>query len=175
MPRSCNQSRCPYGSVRKRHQAEKSGKPEVGLQTEMSPNGAIPILGKATLPYTEPWKAQGRNRFSTNQGHCEEHDMSLGHGCHAPILRSAGFNQQIMVQDKMNKPLAEKKINISCTKAGERAWGTLLRLYEDVTLGGQSGNFSRPQEVEEMLLRQPLYLRRLQRQLWPLVSLCLGT
>ena len=66
-------------------------------------------------------------------------------------------------------------MDISCTEDGESAWETLLRLYEDVTLSGQSVNFSRPQEGEEMLLRQPLCLRRLQRQPWPLVSLGRGT
>lgn len=89
--------------------------------------------------------------------------------------RAAGLKQQRVMQDGMNKPSARKKIDVSCTEDGENAWGTLLRLYEDATLGGQSVNFSRAREGEQMLLRQPLCLRRLQRQLWPLVSLCLGT
>lgn len=100
--------------------------------------------------------------------------MSLEGGCRVSTQRAAGLKQQRIMQDRMNKPSAGKKMDNSCTENGESAWGTLLRLYEDVTLGGQSVNFSRPREGEEMLLRQPLCLRRLQRQPWTLLSLCLG-
>ena len=102
--------------------------------------------------------------------------MRLEGGCRVSAQRAAGLKQQRVMQDRMNnKPSARKKVDISCTEDGESAWETLLRLYEDVTLSGQSVNFCRPQEGEEMLLRQPLCLRRLQRQSWPLVSLGLGT